>query len=88
MVKSGEAKSKSESVNILIERGEKANELEARNEDLRRQLTEANARNEHVDDLAEYVEEERCLQREERARRRAPLWKRIEWFVLGGGPSQ
>lgn len=83
MVESGEVTSKSEAVNQLCERGEKVNELEARNDDLRRQLTEANARNDHVDDLAEYVEGERELQRRERERRDAPLWERLRWFVFG-----
>lgn len=83
MVESGDVGSKSEAVNVLIERGEKANDLEARNKDLRRQLQQANARNEHVDELAEYVDGEKELQRRERERRDAPLWKRLQWFVLG-----
>lgn len=87
MTESGEATSKSDAVNILIERGERVNELEARNDDLRRQLTEANARNEHVDELAEYVDEERGLRREIRERRRekesTPLWTRLQWYVFG-----
>lgn len=87
MVKSGDASSKSEAVNQLIAKGENANELAARNNELQQKLTEANSRNEHVDELAEYVEGERELQNEERERRRAkeraPLWKRLEWFVFG-----
>lgn len=83
MVESGDATSKSEAVNQLCERGERVNELEARNDDLRRQLTEANAQNDHVDDLAEYVEGERELQRMERERRNAPIWKRVYWLIHG-----
>lgn len=83
MVESGDATSKSEAVNQLCEQGEKVNVIEARNNELEKKLTEANSRNEHVDDLAEYVDGERELQKRERERRDAPLWKRIEWFVFG-----
>jgi len=41
---------------------------------------------EHVDEhreIVEYVKGERELQKMERERRNAPLWKRLEWFVFG-----
>lgn len=83
MVESGDASSKSEAVNKLCERGERVNMLEARNNELEQKLSAANARNEHVDDLAQYVEGEQELQQKERERRNAPVWKRVEWFIFG-----
>lgn len=83
MVESGDVSSKSEAVNQLIDRGERANELEARNNELQQKLRVANAQSDRVNDLAEYVEGERELQQRERERRDAPLWKRLEWFVFG-----
>ena len=83
MVESGEASSKSEAVNQLMDRGERVNELEARNDELERKLAHANARNDHVEQLAEYVEGERELQREERERRRAPFLRRLKWWWFG-----
>ena len=83
MVESGDVSSKSEAVNRLIDRGERVNQLEARNNQLEQKLSVANAQSDRVDDLAEYVEGERKLQQRERERRDAPLWKRLEWFVFG-----
>ncbi|RJS96557.1 hypothetical protein D3261_19050 [Halococcus sp. IIIV-5B] len=66
-----------------LNRYEKVDKLEAERDDLRRQLAEANSRNDDVDELAEYVEGERELQREERERRRAPLATRLKWLIWG-----
>jgi Arc/MetJ-type ribon-helix-helix transcriptional regulator len=78
-----EYESKSAFVRAAIQRYERAAELEAKTDDLQRQLREANRHNDDVTDLAEYVDRERQLRIEERERRRAPLRKRIEWFVFG-----
>lgn len=62
----------------------------ARAEDLRRQLSAQNARSEDVDDLTEYVEEERSLRSEQAAReqrrRSVSIWTRAKWRVLGEPP--
>lgn len=83
MVESDEAESKSAAVNQLLDDGERANELEAQLNDLRRQLQQANARNDDIEDLASYVEAERDLQQEERERRRAPFIQRVKWWWFG-----
>ena len=75
--------SKSAFVRECIQRYERTTELEAQVEDLRRQLREANRRNDEVQELAEYVDREKQLQVDEREKRNAPLLKRIEWFVFG-----
>ena len=83
-VEDGDAyESKSALVRECVRRYEKVDELEATVSDLRRQLQAANRENENVEELAEYVEEERSLQREERERRRAPLMQRIKWLIWG-----
>ena len=87
---------RSKAVRDLLDRGfeheELAQELkqaEARVEDLRRQLQEANAGARDVDEIVTYVEEERQLQREEFERRReresAPIWTRLNWLIFGRG---
>lgn len=52
----------------------------ARAEDLRRQLREVNAREDDVAELAEYVEEEREL---ERRYREAGIVTRARWWLTG-----
>ena len=78
-----EYESKSAFVRHCISEYERAQELEARVDDLRRQLTEANRRSDDIDALAEYVEGERELQREEREHRRKPVWVRLRDYVFG-----
>ena len=75
--------SKSALVRECIQRYERVDELEATVDDLRRQLAEANSANENVEELAEYIERERELQREERERRRAPFLRRLKWWWFG-----
>lgn len=75
--------SKSAFVRECLRRYDRVEELEAKNDDLRNQLQEANRRNEEVADLADYVDRERELQVEERERRRAPLKTRIKWLIWG-----
>jgi len=82
--------SRAEYLRELIERGREAEatqqELEAtqaRVEDLRRQLQQANSRERDVDEIVTYVEEERLDRQRERERRRAPIWRRWKWYVFG-----
>ena len=60
---------------------------EARADDLRRQLRETNSRADDVDDLAEYVREERSLRQQEaereRRRREASILRRAKWWITG-----
>ena len=78
---------RSAAVQELLERGleyddvvDERDDLEARLEDLRRQLATVRSREDDVDDLVEYVEHERTVQ-ERRAR--AGLMTRLRWFVSG-----
>ena len=75
--------SKSALVRDCIDRYERVDELEATVNDLRNQLEAANRENENVEELAEYVQGERELQREERERRRAPFLQRLKWWWFG-----
>ena len=74
----------------LIEKGREVEEIQseleatqAKVEDLRRQLQAANSRERDVDDLVEYVEEERQIQRRREERRQANMFRRAWWFVAG-----
>jgi predicted transcriptional regulator len=78
---------RSAAVETLLRRGlefedvvNERDDLEARLEDLRRQLATVRSREGDVDELVEYVETERSLQ-ERRAR--AGLMTRLRWFVSG-----
>lgn len=55
----------------------------AERDDLRRQLRETTRRQREVGELAEYVEREKALQREERERREANALRRAKWWLLG-----
>ena len=57
--------------------------LKAERDDLRRQLREVNSRNDDVDELMEYIREEKSLQQEERERRNAPVWMRAKFWIFG-----
>ncbi|NKE37909.1 hypothetical protein GWG54_19340 [Natronococcus sp. JC468] len=57
--------------------------LEAERDDLRRQLREVNRRNDDVEELVEYIDEERRLQRRREERRDAPVWRRAKWWMFG-----
>ena len=89
--------SKSATIVNYAERGLDADEIEAerdaaeaRADDLRRQLQAANSQADDMDDLAEYVREEKSLRREQaerqRRRREASLIQRAKWFVAGEPP--
>ena len=79
----GPYESKSEAMRACIHSYEKVKELQRENERLRREKRAIiEQRDEHTE-LVEYVEGERELQRMERERRNAPIWRRIRWLVLG-----
>jgi Arc/MetJ-type ribon-helix-helix transcriptional regulator len=78
-----EYESKSAFVRECMQRYEHSRQLEARVDDLQRQLREANRQNEDVEELANYIEREKQLQIDEREKRNAPLLKRIEWLLFG-----
>ena len=71
----------------LIERGLEWESNQARIKDLRNQLQQANAKNSQIDELVEYHEEERSLQRiqneRERLRSEAGLIQRTKWWFTG-----
>ena len=78
---------RSAAVETLLRRGlefddvvDERDDLEARLEDLRRQLATVRSREDDVDELVEYVETERSLQ-ERRAR--AGLMTRLRWGLFG-----
>ena len=79
----GEYASKSEALRACIQAYERVSELEAENGRLRREKRAVIEQRDEHRELVEYVESERELQRMERERRNAPVWKRLQWFVLG-----
>jgi Arc/MetJ-type ribon-helix-helix transcriptional regulator len=97
LVESGEYSSKNAVVQDWLADAERVNQLEselaqteARVEDLRRQLQQANAGERDVDELVAYVEDERELRRrrEEREQRReerrqANVFRRAWWYLAG-----
>lgn len=85
-----EFESKSGAIVHHVERGLKAEEIEAEldevrteRDNLRRQLQATNSRMDDVQELVEYVEEERSLQTRRQERQDAPIWTRAKWWVLG-----
>jgi predicted nuclease with TOPRIM domain len=85
-----EFESKSGAIVHHVERGLEADEIEeelkelrTERDNLRRQLQAANSRMDDVQELVEYVEEERSLQTRREQRRDAPIWTRAKWWVLG-----
>jgi hypothetical protein len=86
----GPYKNRSEATRNIISQYTDTEELRRENDRLRRELRAANARQDDVGELVEYVERERSLQerREERERKReerrdAPVWRRAKWWLLG-----
>lgn len=74
---------KSQAIRDLIRKGLDYDDLEARTDDLQRQLRETNRYQNEVGELVEYVEEERELMQERMDRRGAPVWRRARWWVFG-----
>lgn len=60
-------------------------ELKAERDRLQRKLTETNARRDDVDEIVEYVEEERERRRQER--RTPPVWTRARRYIFGYDPE-
>jgi predicted nucleic acid-binding Zn-ribbon protein len=60
----------------LEEAQERIEELKRENEQLRSQLQATNSRIDEHQELVEYVEDEQRV-------RRAPIWKRAKWWVVG-----
>jgi Arc/MetJ-type ribon-helix-helix transcriptional regulator len=101
LVESGEYSSKNAVVQDWLADAKRMNQLEseleqteARVEDLRRQLQQANAGERDVDELVAYVEDEQELRRrrEEREQRReerrqANVFRRA-WWYLAGAPDE
>ena len=79
----GQYASKSEAVRACIQAYERVAELETENDRLRREKRAVIEQRDEHRELVEYVEGERKLQKMERERRNAPLWRRLEWFVFG-----
>lgn len=79
----GQYASKSEAVRACIQAYERVAELETENDRLRREKRAVIEQRDEHRELVEYVEGERELQTMERERRNAPLWRRIQWLVLG-----
>lgn len=77
----------SEDLRKLIRRGLEYDSLQARNDELRNQLQAANKKNADIDELVEYHEEERSLQRiqneRDRLRSEAGVFTRFSWWVTG-----
>jgi len=71
---------RSEAVREVLSRGFEYDSLAAERDDLRRQLSAANARYEDHKELVEYVEEERSLRKQQAE---APIWRRAKWWVFG-----
>lgn len=81
---------RSKAVRDLLDRGFEHDELqreleqtEARVEDLRRQLQEANKDDRDLDEIVTYVEDEQRMQRRREERRNAPAWRRAKWWLFG-----
>ena len=90
----GDADSRSEALRDVLDEYEAVrnecqelrNECESlrnRQEDLRKQLREANRTNDRVEEIVEYVEEEKSLQERRQERESAPVWRRAKWWALG-----
>ena len=79
----GPYESKSEAMRACISSYERAEELQQENQRLRREKRAVIERRDEHRELVEYVEGERELQKMERERRNAPIWRRIRWFIRG-----
>ena len=69
----------------LRERERDLEAAEARRDELRRQLAAVTSREREHQELVEYVEEEREMQRRREQRKDAPVWRRLKWWVFGRG---
>lgn len=62
---------------------EQVADLERENDRLRQQLAATNRRVDQHQELVRYVQEERSLAQEQSRRRKAPVWRRAKWWILG-----
>lgn len=81
---------RSEYLREIIDERHRADDLvddveqaEAKVDDLRRQLATVRAREDDVDELVAYVEEEKSLQEREQERKNAPAWTRFRYWLFG-----
>jgi chromosome segregation ATPase len=79
--------SKSSTVVEYVERGFELDTVEAERDDLRRQLREVNRQQQDVDDLVEYVEDQRERERKRAEKEDAPAWTRAKWWMFGYDPE-
>ena len=79
----GQYASKSEAVRECIQAYERVDELEVENDRLRREKRAVIEQRDEHRELVEYVEGEKELQKMERERRNAPIWRRVRWLVFG-----
>lgn len=79
----GPYESKSEAMRACIHSYEQVEKLEQENERLRNEKRAMIEQRNNHKELVTYVEGERKLQKMERERRNAPIWKRIKWIVFG-----
>ena len=66
---------------------EKVDDLEDENDRLQRQLAAANARQDDLGEIVEYVEDEKSLAKRREKRREANVFRRAWWWVTGTPPS-
>lgn len=74
--RSGDERSKSAVTRELIRRGLEAEEIEAERDRLDQHLKQLLQERDEHRQLVEYVEDEQSW-------RKAPIWKRAKWWVLG-----
>lgn len=79
----GPYESKSEAVRNLIRQGEQYDDVAQERDRLEEKVAAANTRADDVGEIVEYVERERAVRERERERRRAPIWERARWWILG-----
>ena len=74
----------------LADERDRREHVEAARDDLRRQLSAVNSREDDVGELVEYVERERSLmerrEARERAREEASVFRRFKWWLVGRSP--
>ena len=75
--------SRADYIRSLLRQRTEYDELRRENERLRRQLQAVNSRQDDVDELVEYVEEEREIQQRREERQSAPVWTRAKRWLFG-----
>lgn len=75
--------SRADAIRTLLRKGLEYDEIAEENERLKSQLAAVNNRIDEVNDLVEYVEETRTLERRRLEQQEAPIWRRARWWLLG-----